>query len=212
MTKETMSVHKALSELKVLDSRIGKAICASQFCNTVKHYSDKINGKKIADAKIDMKADYDKCADLINREIAIKKAVTLSNATTKVKVNGVEMTVAEAIWMKTHGIDAKQELLDAMTSQYNNAIRLVNQMNGESLAQKAEMYIQNAFGAKEKSDTDELINARNEYIKNNTLDFIEGFNLKEAIENLSNEISSFVSEVDAALSVSNAITNIEIEY
>ena len=138
--------------------------------------------------------------------------MTLSNATSKVKVNGVEMTVAEAIWMKTHGIDAKQELLDAMTSQYNNAIRLVNQMNGESLAQKAEMYIQNAFGAKEKSDTDELINARNEYIKNNTLDFIEGFNLKEAIENLSNEISSFVSEVDAALSVSNAITNIEIEY
>ena len=212
MTIEKMTVHKALAELKVLDSRIDNAICGAQFCNTVRHCFDKINGKKIADVKVDMKADYDKCTDLIKRSVAIKKAVTLSNAKTTVIVNGETMTVAEAIWMKSHGIDAKKDLLDEMTEQYNNSIALINNTNGEKLTQKAETYIQNTFGTKENLNTDELITARDEYIKKNTLDFIEGFNLKEAIENLKQEIDSFTSEIDAALSVSNAVTEIEITY
>ena len=212
MTKEKMTVHKALAELKVLDARIMDAISEAIFCNSIRHCFDKINGKKIADVKIDMKADYDKCSDLIKREIAIKKAVTLSNATTMVTVNGETMTVAEAIWMKTHGIDNKEYLLTTMVEQYTSIIASVNAANGERLIQKADAHIQQTFGAKENLEVTQLEAAKDEYIKKNTLDYIEGFNLKEAIENLKSEIDSFKSEIDSVLSVSNAVTEIEIEY
>lgn len=212
MTKENMTVHKALSELKVLDARINKIINESNYCTTVKHYCDKVNGKKIEDAKVDMKAAFDKVTDLIARQTAIKKAVTLANATTKVTIAGVEMTVAEAIWYKNHGVNSKQSLLTTLAIQYEQAISLINKTNGDALAQKADTYIQNAFGTKEKTTPDELTKERDEYIKKNSLDYIEGFDVKATIEKLTDEIDSFISEVDSTLSVSNALTVIEIEY
>lgn len=36
--------------------------------------------------------------------------------------------------------------------------------------------------------------------------------MKDVIEKLDNEISGFITEVDAALSVSNALTVLDIEY
>lgn len=212
MNREKMSVHKALAELKVLDSRIEKAICESVFCNTVRHCFDKLGGKKIADVKIDMKADYDKCSDLIRRRTAIKKAVVQSNAVTSVTVNGESMTIAEAIWTKTHGIEDKELLLDTMAQQYNNAIALINNTNGEKLAKAADTHIQNTFGAKENLDVEQLETAKDEYIRKNTLDYVEGFDLKKAIDSLRTEIDNFKAEIDSAISVSNAVTEIEIEY
>lgn len=41
---ETMTVHKALAELKLLDSRIEKAITENIGCAANKHSNDKING------------------------------------------------------------------------------------------------------------------------------------------------------------------------
>lgn len=44
MTRETMTVHKALSELKLLDDRINKAVTTSIFCAPNKHSNEKIGG------------------------------------------------------------------------------------------------------------------------------------------------------------------------
>lgn len=53
---------------------------------------------------------------------------------------------------------------------------------------------------------------RRQYIEQNTWSIIEGIRCKEEIEKLDNTITSFIQDVDAALSVSNAITEIEFEY
>ena len=105
MTTEKMTVHKALAELKVIDSRISKAINEGAYVVANKHSNEKIHGKTINDFKEYMKSCHNKVTDLINRRNAIKRAVVLSNATTKIKVGNDEYTVAEAIEMKNHGME-----------------------------------------------------------------------------------------------------------
>lgn len=47
MTKETMTVHRALAELKLLDDRIKKAVADGIYCVANKHSNDKLGGISI---------------------------------------------------------------------------------------------------------------------------------------------------------------------
>ncbi len=213
MTNETMTVHKALAELKVIGDRINNSIQSGTYCKTNKHSNEKINGVSVDEFKKQIQGTWDKVNDLIRRRNAIKKAVVFSNATTKVKIGELEMTVAEAIEMKNNGMDYKKILFNQINSQYANSIVLMDRENGETLTQKAENYVTGLFGSKEgKSNTDEMEKVRKEYIVNNTIELVDPLKVKERLEELEKEISEFESEVDAALSVSNAITEIKIEY
>ena len=57
---ETMTVHKALAELKVLDDRILAAISACNLVTTKKNNQDKVRGKTVAEFTTAAKAAYDK--------------------------------------------------------------------------------------------------------------------------------------------------------
>ena len=54
--------------------------------------------------------------------------------------------------------------------------------------------------------------AKKNYIESNTLDLVDPIGAEKIISELNDEIDSFTSKVDAALSISNAITTIEISY
>ena len=97
MNKEKMTIHRALAELKTIDSRIEKAISETRFCRSNKHSNEKINGKSIDDYIAETKSAYESINDLIRRRNAMKRAVVLSNAITNVTVGDEVMTVAEAI-------------------------------------------------------------------------------------------------------------------
>ena len=131
-TTEKMTIHKALAELKVLDKRIVASV-STQFCVANKHSNDKISGITVSDWKDIVKANYQKVNDLIHRNEAIKRQVTLSNAITKVKIGEDEYTVAEAIWMKNHGMDAYKLLLRTLQKQYGVAKVQCERENGEFL-------------------------------------------------------------------------------
>ena len=141
MATETMTIHKGLAELKILDGRIKKEIQNGSYCAANKHSNDKINGIPIEDFKKAAQGTYDKVTDLINRRKAIKKAVVLSNAKTTVKIADVEYTVAEAIEMKNHGIELESMLINTMDSQYKMAQVEVNRQNGNNLEERADQYV-----------------------------------------------------------------------
>ena len=132
-TTETMTIHKGLAELKILDGRIKKEIQNGLYCAANKHSNDKINGIPIEDFEKSVQGTYDKVTDLIKRQEAIKKAVALSNAKTYVDIAEVKYTVAEAIWMKNHGIEFKAMLINIMEKQYQQAQAEVNRQNGNNL-------------------------------------------------------------------------------
>ena len=217
MTKENMTVHKALAELKIIDDRINKAITSGTYVVANKHSNQKIHGMTIDEFKTQMQADFKKVSDLIARRNAIKRAVVASNAVTKVKVGGTEYTVAEAIEMKNHGMEFKDYFMRAISTQYVRAKNELDLNSGDPLEKRAEQYVLSVIQAQPKDskmavDSDAMKNLRAQYIKDNTYDIIDPIGVKDVIEKLDNEISGFITEVDAALSVSNALTVLDIEY
>lgn len=211
-TVEKMTIHKALCELKILDSRINNAISSARFCLANKHSNEKVNGVTVEEYQETMKASYNKASDIIRRREAIKRAVVLSNAKTIVKIGGKEYTVAEAIEMNNHGIDLKLQLKNAMKKQYDSAMTAIISKNSV-VDDKATEYVVGLFGQKEsKTANEEYEKARKSYIEANTMELIDPVNILEKIEALEVEIADFTTEVDSALSVSNALTEITVEY
>ena len=217
MTKETMTVHKALAELKILDARIFNATSGITFVAAKKVSDKKIGGVLVETLKKDMKSDYQSVTDLIARRTAIKRAVVLSNAKAKVVIGGETYTVAEAIEMKNHGLMAKRDLLDVMVRQYEKARAEVAKHEGEWIEAKAEQYIMNFLQsqpkeAKTTKDSEVVKRLREEYIANNTYELVDPLDIGNEIKVLSDWIDAFTADVDSQLSVSNATTTITVEY
>lgn len=73
MTTETMTIHRALAELKVLENRINKVIYDAKFCAAVKQSMKKVNGVSLEDFKVASQSSLDMVRDLIARQEAIKR-------------------------------------------------------------------------------------------------------------------------------------------
>ena len=212
MIHEKMTVHKALAELKTLDDRINSEITGSVFVRANRHNNMKIFGKAIPDFMADTESSYQSVKALINRRNAMKRAVVLSNAITKVNIGGVEYTVAEAIEMNNHGMENLVDLRNCLREQYSSVKRMVESENGDKLVKACENYIQATFGTKEKVNNPDIETAQKVYMANNTYDIVTGFDIEKIIKELTDRIDAFKAEIDSALSVSNALTVIEFDY
>lgn len=212
MIHEKMTVHKALAELKTLDDRINSEITGSIFVKANRHNNMKIFGKSVEDFRADTTSSLQSVMALIERRNAMKRAVVLSNAVTKVEIGGVEYTVAEAIEMNNHGMENWIDFRDFLRDQYSSVKRMVESENGEKLANACENYIQTMFGSKDKINNPDIEEARKIYIDSHSYDIVTGFNIEEIISVLTKKIDDFKAEIDSALSVSNALTIIEFDY
>ena len=56
------------------------------------------------------------------------------------------------------------------------------------------------------------MSAKAKFIEDNSLDLIDPIGCEKIIESLSTETDTFMSKVDATLSISNALTKITVEY
>lgn len=217
MTHEKMTVHRALAELKTMDARIDSAIRGTTYVLAVKRSAEKINGVKIDTFKDAMKANDQKVNSLIRRRDAMKRALVISNATTKVTVGGKEYTVAEAIECKVHGMEYMKALKNSMTSAYLAAQAEMKRNDDEVLEKRAEQYVLSVIAAQPKDakmsvDSEAMKALRKSYIENNAFEMLDPLGVAERIAELDEMIHAFETDVDAALSCSNALTVIEFEY
>lgn len=213
MTREKMTIHKALAELKIMDARIKGAINNVTYCIANKHSNEKINGVPLDEYKKNIQSGYDKVNELIKRRKALKRAVVLSNAVTKVDINGVEYTVAEAIELRNHGIEYEKMLEKSMKNDYQRAMVTINNENGAGLEAIANRHVEAIYGNKEnKVNIADMEKVKSDFIKANQYELIDPINVLDKLNDLESFINDFMSEVDATLSVSNALTVIEIEY
>ena len=213
MTTEKMSIHQALVELKTLDKRIESAIREGEWVVANKHSNGKIGGVDLKEFVETVKARHQKVTSLIARAEAIKRAVVNSNAVTKVTIAGKEYTVAEAIEMKNNGIERLHALVQRLSSDYAMAKAAADRANGPELERRADDYVRTMIGNTDvKGMTDEVKRLRDEFIKAQTMELVDPIGVLKQIEDLNEQINSFEVNVDSALSVSNALTNIEISY
>lgn len=211
--KETMTIHKALCELKILNSRIEDTINETTFLAVNKHSNQKINGKTIGEFINYSRDKYKSIRTLINRRNAIKRAVVKSNAVTTVEIDGVTYTVAEAIDMKSSGINNLGMLRARLEQQWRQMSSLVERENGDKLENRADEYVKSLYGTSEmKNMSDEIRKTRETFVESQKSDLIDPLDTQEVLDSLRAEIDGFMSEVDSALSVSNALTTVEVEY
>lgn len=212
MTKEKMTIHEALSELKTLDSRISKKIKEFTPCVANRNNNYKVSGISREEFQNKAADDFKSICALINRRAAMKRAIAKSNAETKVTVCGKDYTVAEAIEMNNHGIELKEELLNRIVDTYGKAKRECDNANF-TVASEAEDFVARMYNGGEKVGKDlNLQKEQDNYIEKNTWSVLQGIECLTEAEHLDTEINEFATKVNSALSVSNAITEIEIEY
>lgn len=213
MTNEKMTVHQALCELKTLDSRIDKAISGAVFVYANKHSNTKVSGLPIEKHNEEVKSAYQSATDLIARRDAIKRAVVLSNATTKVTVGGKEYTVAEAIEMKNNGIPILKKLLKKLDSDSRRARLAADENNGETLEMRADEYVRSLYASADmKNLSEDIRRVRAEFITSQTVEIVDPISINGEMEKLDKRINEFAVGIDSALSVSNALTEISVDY
>lgn len=204
-----LSIHRALTELKMLTLRIEAATNEVSAVVANRKSNRKINGVDIPEYEKQMQASYDKVVGLISYRNKIKALVVQSNANTKVMVGKEEMTVAEAI-ERRQSIQYEKNLLEVIQHQHRSAINSVAKEN-DALPAKLETYLVNILGNKDKQSPEEVKLHTETFMKRNEFEIIDPLNVKQQIEKLSNRIEEFESEVDAVLSESNATTFIEVQ-
>lgn len=204
-----LSIHRALTELKMLNHRIEAATNEVSTVLANRKSNSKINGVEIQEYEKQMQSSYDKVVGLIDYRNRIKSLVVASNARTKVAVGKEEMTVAEAIERKK-SIQFEKKLLEVMQQQYRSAINMVAKEN-DALPAKLETYLINILGNKDKQSPEEVKLHTETFMKRNEYELIDPMNVKKKIEALNSRIEEFESEVDAVLSESNATTFIEVQ-
>ena len=216
MTTETMNMHKALVERKILPDRIDKLQRECEFIKAVKNNSKKIGGKTVHELGETMKANHQKLSDLMNRLDALEDAIIKSNGITTLTINGDTMTVAEAINRKNKKVGRLKTWRDILTMKYRDAMSAYDMNSGEVLEDDANEYVQRILrsqgGTAEKSDEKFVKALHDSYIENNEFELIDPLGIKDVIASYDDEIAVLESEYDAALSVSNATTVVEFSY
>ena len=214
MIQEVMTVHKALCELKMLDKRINESIMTAEFCRANKHSNTKIDGGTIAEYEAAAVSKYQSTMDMIIRRDAIKRAVVASNAATEVTIGGNRYTVADAVELRRHGLSYRRTLLQAMTLQLKRVRGTIEQKNGEELTRAADKMVEVYYGRQTdvKAITEEMKATREKFIEDNTYELLDPIRVENRIRELDKEITAFETEVDSALSVSNAVTEITVSY
>lgn len=214
MVNESMTVHKALTELKTIDDRLTRRFAEANgaFVSVKKKSAKSLSGESVEDYGNRAKSIYDSIVGLIDRRNAIRSAVLVSNANTKVTINGVEMSVACAIDYRQISIKRLTDLLSTLTDQYDNAKKDIDQKN-KNLERRADDYITTLYGTKDRKDIgEEVNNTRTAFVEQQSAVMVDPLSAVKTMEELRDCIDTMKSEIDSALSVSNAITVINVSY
>lgn len=207
-----ISITEALNELKLYDSKITKAITNATFCGAAKKSSDKVGVVKKDDFVERAKASYQSATDLISNRNTLKSAIIRSNAITGVEIDGVPMTVAEAIERK-NSIEYDETLLNEMKRQYANATTTVDKEN-KKVDNKVDELLTTLIGkdSDKKLSKEDQEAVENPYREKNEFKFVDPLELYEKIQALEANIDGFKSNVDTVLVLSNATTFIEVDF
>jgi hypothetical protein len=142
--------------------------------------------------------------------------VNESNSKTIITVDGKEMSIAVAIYLMNNGMKSKKRLLENLKRQYITATREITIKNGEELDIRTDKHIESLYGANAKDSKSvnhkDIEDAMEAFRKAQSYVLIDPLKVQDKIDKLSDELDKFQSHIDSAIQMSNATTNITIEY
>jgi hypothetical protein len=202
----TLSIARALVELKTLDSRINKSIGSSNFiiCKT-KNKNYQVQEEEF---KRSVQSEFQSINDLITRRNQIKNAIVQSNAKTEVEVAGIKMTVSAAIEYKKV-IEYKHNLLNVLKRQKQVAT-VESESHRQRVQAKIDENIKIICGKDAKADVNAIQSITDGIMKGDPVEVYDPINIDKVIKELETSIEDFTANIDYVLSESNALTTIVV--
>lgn len=206
--KVKMTIHRALSELKLIDKKLPSSQNSELIAVTKKN--GKIDGLTIEEFSKKAQSNHDSTMAHMKNAKTIKSAIAMSNATTTVKTtSGKIYTIVEALQRKemmTH----EQSYLNALKAKYNQILTVYNGLQ-QRFDEALEKHLTNTCGGKENRKPEDVEIYVKAFTEREQPQIIDPINLKNIIEKLENNIFEFINEIDYKLSESNSTTYIEVE-
>lgn len=217
------SIHRALSLKKTTAARIINEIEKASFIGVKQGNKTTVNGVSINDLEQQILSSYQRINQLISNYIELKSAILSSNAgvddtmsVRRMAVCDKRYTMAELIFVsdevygnKKYPYAFKQKLLNAMESSYISAVNTVDKQHNK-IEDNIREYLSKAV-ASDKGMTTEEIQKRSEmFHRDGDYTLIDPLKLKSLIDELKQEIETFRTEADAAISENNALITINV--
>ena len=209
METQTMSIHRALSELKLIDAKIIKNINAIEPVGYLQ--KDKLVNRIIAkDAfEKDVTSRYQSITDMIRRKVVIKSAIINANAKTTITINNKTMTVAEAIHFKQI-VELQKILCDKLIAKRNHILSTIERRNIDVEHNALDLAKQMLSKDNVKVGDSDVMAVTKPYIEANEYILVDPLTISDKIDELETNVSNFLTEIDATLSEVNATTIILI--
>ena len=206
-----ITLSKALSKIKVLNSRIEKEITSGTFASYKQRSSETVAGLSLDEFNKLAKASYDRINSLIDERNRLKSALIKANAETNLSepINGIVYTIAEAIERK-NSIGIEKSFLTKLRTNFNKSAALVESYNSR-IDSELDGIIRTTFSSDNGSiDTEGIETFSKNFRDNRSYDIVNPLDLGNVISKMEDEIEIFETEIDSALSEINAITRITI--
>ena len=206
---ETMSIHRGLAELKLIDEKITKKI--EDLNPTGTKQKDKLINGHLSDEEFKEKAEssLQSIEDLIERKSKIKSAIVKANGETTVEVAGKSMTVADAITAKT-SMAHKKALANTIKASLETSLATQEQ-NTTEVDSHVQQILLATFGKENVKAGDKDVEAvRKPYLEANEHHLVDPLKAGDKVDAMVQEIDEFEADVDATLSEINAITQITV--
>lgn len=203
---EEITITRALAELKLLDSRIQKKIAESEFVFFVsKKNKSNVNQDTLVS---NSKSSVQSITDLIERRKNLKSSIIISNAVTKVKLGGEEMTVAEVIERKQL-VEYYKQFLNKMKQNRELVLNQVERQN-QVMETDLQKILEINFGKNTtaRTNSDDIENISKTYREHNKAEVLDGVGVDVKIKEIEELINRYETESNFVLSESNATTKI----
>lgn len=203
-----MTIHRALSELKLIDAKIEKQ--TNEIVPSGVYQKEKLVENYVTkeDFEKNAKSRFDSVNDLIGRKIKIKSAIVNANGLTQVTIGDKQMSIADAINFKAV-VKFKKKLIETLKARHRTAVATLNK-NNELVNANVQRILEATFGKENvKVGKDDVEAVRKPYLEANEFHLFDPLKVDETVEKMEKEVSEFEAEVDAVLSEINAVTIIE---
>ena len=201
----SMSITQGLAELKLLDKRLNKRLEGEPWVKL----STKTNRVDTDELKKSAESVYTSYMDLVTRRDAIKRAIVMSNATTKVIIgNKWSGTVAEAIEHKS-SLVYKKKLL---TKMKNDVLTAESEYKSETEERDSRLdrLLSSELGKDVKTNPETIASLSTSFQETNKITIVDPLNLKAKATALEEDIDAFETNVDWVLSDTNCKTLINV--
>lgn len=208
-TGETISITRALAELKLLDKRIESKIESSTFVAAVsKKNKHLVNPDTFTSSS---KSELQSIEDLLKRRNTIKSAIIASNSVTRVRIGKEDLTVADVIERK-NSLHLYKRLLTKLKTNREQTMRSV-ELSNQQIEPELQKILEIHFGKSNsnmKTSNDDIENISKTFRENNRTAYVDPIGIDTKIKDLESRVDDFERESNFLLSESNAMTKITV--